>query len=92
MNNFGAVIFRRLLIEGTRAKPLGIRERRKIHTEIPTLNLANCREDIIQRITQAAEATGYKILRINSENGETMRSRLLVSRKEHSGFIHQIPN
>ena len=59
--------FRRLILEGTRAKLPEIEDRGKLYTEIPTLNMADCREDIIQRITQAAKTAGYRIIRVNSE-------------------------
>ena len=59
--------FRRLLLEGTRAKLPEIEDRGKIFTEIPTQNMPDYREDIIRRITQATEAAGYRIIRVNVE-------------------------
>ena len=59
--------FRRLILEGTRAKLPEIEDRGKIYTEIPTLNIADFREDIIQRITQAAKTAGYRVIRVNFE-------------------------
>ena len=59
--------FRRLILEGTRSKLPEIEDRGKLYTEIPTLNMADSREDIIWRITQAASAAGYRIIRVNYE-------------------------
>lgn len=59
--------FRRLILEGTRSKLPEIEDRGKLYTGIPTLNMADSREDIIRRITQAANAAGYRIIRVNYE-------------------------
>ena len=59
--------FRRLILEGTRAKLPDIEDRGKLYTGIPTLNMADSRDDIIRRITQAANAAGYRIIRVNYE-------------------------
>ena len=59
--------FRRLLLEGTCAKLPEIEDRGKIFTEIPTQNMPDYREDIIRRITQATEAAGYRVIRVNTE-------------------------
>ena len=62
-----ASFFRRLILEGTRAKLPEIEDRGKLYTEIPTLNMADCCEDTIQRIVRAAKTAGYRIIRVNSE-------------------------
>ena len=59
--------FRRLILEGTRSKLPEIEDRGKLYTGIPTLNMADSREDIIRRITQAANAAGYRVIRVNYE-------------------------
>ena len=76
--------FRRLILEGTRAKLPEIEERGKTYTENPTQNMADCREDIIQRITQAAKAAGYRIIRVNCEKWG-------CNEKEGFYFLFEIP-
>ena len=76
--------FRRLILEGTRAKLPEIEDRGKLYTEIPTLNIADYREDIIQRITQAAKTAGYRIIRVNYE-------RWGCNEKEGYYFLFETP-
>ena len=85
--------FRRMILEGTRTKLPEIEDRGKIYTEIPTPNMADCREDIIQRITQAAKDAGYKIIRVNSErwgcNEKAGYYFLFETPKDHDKLVQE---
>ena len=59
--------FRYMLLDGTLAKLPDLHQNGKSYTEIPAINMPNCHESVMRRITKSARAAGYKVIRVNSE-------------------------